>query len=130
MITFSRDVFDAVANTRRFLQGLVWVLLWISYVSVYVHLTSKDWYFPRVDQLFNWLTILWNLGVKNNVKTFSIYHKTLFLKNLFTKNMRSSIRVSEILHCSFSRIVKWVTQSKIILNWASPMAQAVRAPWS
>lgn len=90
MITFSRDVFDAVAtgrDTRRVLQGLVWVLLWISCVSVYVHLTAKDWYFPRVDQLFNWLTILWNLGLKNNVKTFSIYHKTLFFFNLFMKNM-------------------------------------------
>lgn len=118
MITFSRNVFDAVAtgrDTRRVLQGLVWVFLWISYVSVYVHLTAKDWYFPCVDQLFNWLTILWNLGVKNNIKTFSNITKPFFF-NLFMKNMQSGIRVSEILHCSLSRIAKWVTESKRILN--------------
>lgn len=82
MITFPRDMFDSVATDRktaRVLQGLVLFLLWISCGSVHVHLTAKEWYFSHVRQLFNRLTLFWNLERKGNVKTFSIYyHKTLF----------------------------------------------------
>lgn len=93
----------------------------VSYGSAHAHLTEKEWYFPPVDQLFNWLAFFWNLEGESNVNHFQcIISKPFIFLNVFTEIICHGIRVPEILDCSVSHISKWVIHSKRILNYNQP----------